>query len=119
MSDVFISYARSDHAKAQALTEGLRAAGFEVWIDDQLPTHRNYYEVLEERLRASAAVLVLWSKAAADSQWVRAEADLARSLNKLVQASADGSLPPMPFNQIQCAQLKGWRGAAEHPEWLK
>ena len=119
MADVFISYARNQQATARAAAAALRAAGFEPWIDDQLPTHRNYYDVIEERLKAASAVLVLWSKAAAESQWVRAEADLARSLNKLVQASADGSLPPMPFNQIQCAQLKGWRGAKDNSEWLK
>jgi TolB-like protein/Flp pilus assembly protein TadD len=53
------------------------------------------------------------------SQWVRAEADFARNAGKLVQASLDGALPPMPFNQIQCADLKGWRGSQSHPGWAK
>ena len=119
MSEVFISYARQDEAKARHVVDALRAAGFQVWRDEQLPTHRAYYEVIEERLRAARAVVVLWSKAAVQSQWVRAEADLARSEGKLVQASVDGEAPPMPFNQIQCAQLKSWHGAPDHHEWAK
>ncbi len=62
---------------------------------------------------------MLWSTAAAQSQWVRAEADFARNAGKLVQAAVDGSMPPMPFNQIQCAELKGWRGGAVHAGWSK
>ena len=119
MSDVFISYARPNAAFARRVAEALRAEGLEVWWDDELPTHRAYYEVLEEKLRAATAVIVIWSKEAVDSQWVRAEADLARGLKTLVQVSADGSAPPMPFNQIQCARLKGWRGSAQSAEWRK
>src|SRR3954454_15328666 len=119
MSEVFIAHARADEAKVRRMAHALGAAGFKVWWDDQLPTHRAYYQVLEERLRAAGAVVVLWSQTAAESQWVRSEADLARGLDKLVQASADGTLPPMPFNQIQCAQLKGWRGRPEHGQWRK
>src|SRR5206468_9166187 len=58
-------------------------------------------------------------KAAAKSQWVRAEADFARNSGKLVQAQVDGTMPPMPFNQIQCADLKGWRGSSNHAGWAK
>src|SRR5207302_9282398 len=53
------------------------------------------------------------------SQWVRAEADYARNAGKLVQAAIDGTLPPMPFNQIQCADLQGWKGRATHGGWTK
>jgi adenylate cyclase len=74
-----------------------------VWRDDEIPAHKPYAEVIEERLRASKAVLVVWSADAAKSQWVRAEADAARELGTLIQVTVDGTLPPLPFNQIQCA----------------
>jgi hypothetical protein len=61
-------------------------------------------------LKSADAVVVLWSSDAVESQWVRAEADAARSAAKLVQATLDGIIPPMPFNQIQCAELKDWDG---------
>jgi TolB-like protein len=119
LADVFISYARSDQAAAARLARGLQAAGFEVWWDAELPAHRAYSEVIERNLDQAKAVVVLWSKAAAASQWVRAEADFARNAGKLVQGSADATIPPMPFNQIQCADLKGWRGNAKHGGWSK
>jgi adenylate cyclase len=119
MSDVFISYARSDEASARRVCETLRAAGYRVWRDDDLPAHRAYAEVIEERLKSAKAVVVLWSAGAAKSQWVRAEADTARNLGTLVQAVLDETMPPLPFNQIQCADLRGWNDRPENSGWKK
>jgi adenylate cyclase len=116
---VFVSYARSSEGQANHLAEALREAGYSVWRDDELPAHRSYAEVIEERLKSAKAVVVLWSAEAAKSQWVRAEADTARGTGTLVQASVDGTLPPIPFNQIQCADLKGWDGGTDSPGWQK
>ncbi|MBA3576032.1 MAG: TIR domain-containing protein [Sphingomonas sp.] len=119
MSDVFVSYARPDEPLAQQVAEALRALGHEVWRDDQLPAHRAYSEVIEERLTSAKAVVVLWSVDAAKSQWVRAEADSARAAGTLVQATIDGCVPPLPFNQIQCADLNGWDGTNQTAGWRK
>jgi adenylate cyclase len=119
MSDVFISYARSTEPQAKEIAETLRTQGYSVWRDDEIPAHRPYAEVIEERLRASKAVLVIWSADAAKSQWVRAEADAARELGTLVQVSVDGTLPPLPFNQIQCAQVGCLEGAIHGNGWEK
>ncbi|MBS0411861.1 MAG: TIR domain-containing protein [Proteobacteria bacterium] len=119
MSEVFISYARSTEAQADLMGHALIALGYDVWRDDQLPAHRAYTDVIDERLKAAKAVLVIWSKDAAASQWVRAEADVARLAGKLVQVSLDGSVPPLPFNQIHCADLSGWSGDLGGPAWAK
>ncbi|MES2119040.1 MAG: TIR domain-containing protein [Pseudomonadota bacterium] len=119
MTDVFVSYSRSDEQHAARVADALRAAGYRVWRDDELPAHRSYAEVIEERLGNAKAVVVLWSAEAAKSQWVRAEADTARNSGTLVQASIDGIIPPLPFNQIQCAELKDWNGDAAAPGWKK
>ena len=119
MTDVFVSYARPDEPEAKRVADALRAAGYRAWRDDELPAHRAYADVIEERLKSAKAVVVLWSEHSAHSQWVRAEADAARNLGTLVQAILDEHLPPMPFNQIQCANLKGWEGNCEAPGWDK
>ncbi|MDL2341112.1 MAG: TIR domain-containing protein [Pseudomonadota bacterium] len=119
MTDVFISYARPDEAEAALVAKQLRALGHQVWRDEDLPAHRVYGEVIEERLKSAKAVVVLWSAEAARSQWVRAEADTARSLATLIQVSLDGTIPPLPFNQIQCADLNGWAGEEQTPGWRK
>ena len=119
MGHVFVSYARSDEDLAAEVADGLREAGYEVWRDDELPAHRAYAEVIEERIKGASAVVVLWSTEAAKSQWVRAEADTARSALTLVQATLDGTIPPLPFNQIQCADLKAWDGQRSSSGWRK
>jgi len=119
MPDVFVSYARSTEDEARQLSDAFRSRGYDVWRDDELPAHRAYGEVIEERLKSAKAVVVVWSIDALRSQWVRAEADAAREAGTLVQLSVDGTMPPMPFNQIQCADLRSWTGDLEHPGWKK
>ena len=53
MTDVFVSYARTDEALAERVAEGLRAEGYHVWRDDELPSHRGYADVTEERLNSA------------------------------------------------------------------
>jgi adenylate cyclase len=119
VTDVFVSYARPDEPLARRVAEALRAEGYQVWRDDELPAHRAYSDVIEERLSSARAVVVLWSAEAAKSQWVRAEADAAREAGTLVQAILENAVPPMPFNQIQCADLSGWEGDTDTAGWRK
>jgi adenylate cyclase len=117
MSDIFISYARPTERQTKQIAEALQAHGYRVWRDDELPAHRDYSEVIEERLRAAKAVVVVWSSDAVKSQWVRAEADLAREAGTLVQLTLDGTPLPLPFNRIQCADLRGWEGDVSAAGW--
>ena len=119
MSDVFVSYARPDEPQAKRVVDALVAEGYHAWRDNELPAHRAYADVIQERLDSAKAVVVLWSGHAAKSHWVRAEADAARAAGTLVQATLDGAIPPLPFNQIQCADLKDWDGAEETAGWRK
>ena len=119
MSDVFVSYARLDEPRAKRIAESLRQQGHDVWRDEDLPAHQPYADVIEEQLSSAKAVVVLWSKEAVKSQWVRAEADTARSLGTLIQASLDGTVPKIPFNQIQCADLSEWDGSEDCLGWQK
>ncbi|HEY2752776.1 TIR domain-containing protein [Phenylobacterium sp.] len=119
MSEIFISYARSTATQAQAVAEALRGLGYDVWRDDELPAHRAYADVIEERLLAAKAVVVVWSAEAVRSEWVQSEADQARAARKLVQLTLDGAKLPMPFDRIQCADLTGWTGDLDAPGWRK
>jgi TolB-like protein len=119
MADIFISYARATQRQAEIFEKALSGLGYSVWRDMALPLHRPYQPEIEANLRAAGAVLVLWSKEAAASDWVRAEADLARGEHKLLQVTLDGSLPPMPFNQTQCADFAAWRGDTSSAAWAK
>ncbi|HEU4652233.1 MAG TPA: TIR domain-containing protein [Croceibacterium sp.] len=119
MHDVFISYARETAGVAGATAKALRDAGHSVWLDDAIPAHRPYTDVITEQLDAAKAVVVIWSAPATRSHWVRSEANRARECDKLIQLRVDEALLPMPFDQIQCVDLKGWRGDPENPGWQR
>jgi adenylate cyclase len=119
MADIFISYARAKAEQAQPVVQALRAQGYGVWIDDAIPAHRAFTDVIEEELKAAAAVVVIWSAEAAKSQWVQSEADHAREAGKLVQVNLDGVQLPMPFDRIQCIDLAGWAGDVDAPGWRR
>jgi tetratricopeptide (TPR) repeat protein len=117
MADVFLSYARPSLNDAMRVANCLRAAGYSVWYDENLPAHRAYTDVIAEQLDSASAVLVLWSTEAAASQWVRSEANRARETGRLVQLRLDDARLPMPFDQIQCADLRRWGGDCETAGW--
>ncbi|HZZ33991.1 MAG TPA: TIR domain-containing protein [Phenylobacterium sp.] len=119
MSDVFISYARSTAYKAADVAAALLSMGYDVWRDSEIPANRAFTDEIESHLALAKAVVVVWSAEAVKSQWVRSEADRARLEDKLVQLSIDGARLPMPFDQIECADLSRWAGEAENPEWRK
>lgn len=117
MADVFLSYARASQRSAKQIASKLGACGFSVWFDEQLPAHRAYSEIIETQLEEARAVLVLWSAEAARSQWVRSEANRAREMGRLVQVRLDDARLPMPFDQIQCADLRRWSGDPKASAW--
>jgi hypothetical protein len=119
MVDVFISYSRTNQALVRRLAEAVKRLGYSVWWDDELPPHLSYGDVITEKIGEAKAAIVVWSEDAVASEWVRAEADVARNQKKLIQTSIDGRMPPMPFNQIQFAAIGDWQGEDDHPGWLK
>jgi hypothetical protein len=119
MVDVFISYSRDNQAMVRRLAEAVKAEGYSIWWDDELPPHLAYGDVITEKIGSARAAIVVWSQSAAASEWVRAEADVARNQKKLIQTSIDGHSPPLPFNQIQFAAIGDWQGEADHPGWRK
>ncbi len=119
MSDVFISHAQSTIELTRQIAEALRALGHDVWWDDELLLHQKFSRVINENVRKAKAVVVLWSSDAIESEWVPAEADVARQAGTLVQLSVDGAVPPIPFNHTQYADMTGWRGDLAAPAWRK
>jgi tetratricopeptide (TPR) repeat protein len=117
VADVFLSYARPDAASAERIARELGNAGWSVWYDREIPAHRSFADVISTELESSRSVVVLWSHASAASEWVRSEANRARELHKLVQVRLDDVRLPMPFDQIQCANLRAWRGGRSHTGW--
>jgi hypothetical protein len=95
MTDVFISYASEDRARAKTLAEALQASGLSVWWDRRLIAGQTYDEVIEHELETAKSVVVLWSKYSVVSEWVRNEAQVAAERGTLVPALIDAVRLPM------------------------
>src|SRR5262249_55664973 len=73
-SDIFISYAHEDHAKARALANVLAARGWKVWWDRKIAPGEAYDVVIERELGTCKCAIVLWSATSVHATWVRNEA---------------------------------------------
>jgi TolB-like protein len=111
--NVFLSYARADQAQVRVLAEALEQAGLQVWWDDQIEGGAAYAKVIETALRASNAVVVVWSAHSVDSDWVLDESAHGRDMKKLVPLSLDGTEPPLGFRQYQAIPLAFSHGGLE------
>ena len=105
MADVFISYDHRDRSKAQSLADYLSRFGYTCWWDRELLVGSEFAKTIAREITASSAVVVIWSKFANESNWVRDEADEAMRAGKLVPVTFDGSLPPLGFRQILAVEL--------------
>lgn len=113
---IFLSYARADRRRAEKLADALGRAGFEVWWDALIEGGAAFANSIREALEAADAVVVLWSQASVESDWVRDEAAQGRDRRRLVPLSLDGSAPPLGFRQYHFIDLAKWRGKPDAPE---
>jgi len=84
MSDIFISYAKADHALALKLSAFLEAEGWTVWWDKSLAVADLYRDEIMKQLAAARAVITIWSPTSVRSDWMRAEAGRAKADGKLI-----------------------------------
>jgi TolB-like protein/Flp pilus assembly protein TadD len=103
---VFFSYSREDQARAVPIIELIQQSGFATWWDGLLEGGERFSRATEDALDRANAVIVLWSKTAVQSHWVRDEATRGRDRGVIVPLSLDGSEPPLGFGQFQVINLE-------------
>jgi tetratricopeptide (TPR) repeat protein len=113
---VFLSYDRDDAAKARTLAEALEGAGHAVWWDSHIKGGTEYSKEIEQALNDAEAVVVLWSRHAVNSPWVRDEAAAGRDRGRLVPVRLDETDAPMGFRQYQNVDLSKWKGRGKRGE---
>ncbi len=120
MADIFISYKREDqeeHGRVAPIAEALRAEGYDVFYDVQVPPGSSWERVLQDKMNQARCVLVLWSEASVKSDWVKEEAEMAKHDGKLIPVFLDPVSPPFGFARIEGADLSNWTGDLSHIEW--
>src|SRR3954453_12034695 len=110
MAAVFVSYAGEDALKARAVAGALEQASFDVWFDQRIHSGSEFSREIEAALKGASAVVVLWSRNAIESPWVRDEAGGGRDSGRLVALVLDDCRPPIGFRQFQATDLSQWSG---------
>ncbi|MCB1764024.1 MAG: toll/interleukin-1 receptor domain-containing protein, partial [Gammaproteobacteria bacterium] len=100
MADVVISYAHEERDKAQHLAEVLKKFGFVVWWDRNLYAGEDFSAKIEQKIRQSTAVIVMWSVNSVKSRWVLGEASLADELDKLITVKVDECNLPINYRNL-------------------
>ena len=110
MAEIFISYKSERRNAAAHLAKLLECYGYTVWFDYHLLNGADFAEETAQRIRQAKAVIVLWCKLAAQSEWVMREAAMAAKLGILVPARIE----PCELRQGvggNYIELSGWSGA--------
>lgn len=110
MASVFLSYDRDDAEWGRRVARALEDAGHSVWWDQRIKSGAQFAREIDEALKRSDAVVVLWSEKSIESAWVRDEAAAGRDAGKLVPARIDAVDPPLGFRQYQTTDLTRWKG---------
>lgn len=96
MAAIFISYSSKQRHLTQQLAKALEAQGYTTWWDHALESHGSFEKQVVQALNEARAVVVVWSVEAAQSEWVRSEAQWAASAGTLVNVRAPGT----PYNSV-------------------
>ena len=102
---------------ARRFAEAFAQEGLTVWWDAALHSGETFDEVIEQELRASKAVVVLWSPHSVASRWVRAEATLADRNRTLAPAIIAPCNRPIIFELTHTADLSQWQGDIADARW--
>jgi hypothetical protein len=107
--EVFLSYAHEDVGIAQSVAERLGREKWSVFWDRTIPVGFTFDDIVEAALDTARCVVVLWSPAARNSEWVRSEATEGVERKILAPALIQETKIPLRFRRIQAADLVGWR----------
>ncbi|MEJ2533807.1 MAG: AAA family ATPase, partial [Halioglobus sp.] len=108
MTDLFFSYASEDRERVRPLVSLFEELGHTVWWDRRIDAGREFDRAIETAIETAGCIVVCWSAAAVESDWVRTEAMEGMDRKILVPVQLDATRPPLAFRRIQTSQLIGW-----------
>lgn len=118
MADIFISYSRNDRERCMAIRDALIALKVNVWSDARIGAGSSFDREIEREIAEARALLVLWSAASVESDWVRNEARTGKEENRLVATQIAPCQLPLEFRSIQAELLPEGAEGGAHPAWL-
>jgi tetratricopeptide (TPR) repeat protein len=102
---IFVSHSSADKATCDALVSALRGAGSDVWYDEHDLGAGVLRDEIMRELAARPVVVVILSKAAFNSRWVRDECEWAYNLyrrkpERLILPVVAGAYDPDDFDKV-------------------
>ena len=121
MGPIFVSYSRADRGYVERLVEYLAAAGVPCWYDHGIAKGDRFDRVIAERIDSCAAVIVVMTRAALESDWVANEIAYAEAKNKrilplLLSGSPLVSLARRDYENVAGGAMPGPK--LTWPSWL-
>ena len=103
----FISHAKADAKKAQAIADGLEARGFKCWIAPRdVKAGRTYGDEIIRGIESARAFILVLSKASNESTFVAREVERAVSKGKPVLALRMANVQPGPALELFIASTQ-------------
>jgi hypothetical protein len=114
VADVFVSYKRDDQSRVASLVGAMRAAGIDVWWDQDIAPGSSWRETIAHELEQARLCLVAWSEASvgAGGRFVREEAERAAGRGAYLGVLLEPVVPPFGFGEWQAIDLSEWDGRA-------
>jgi hypothetical protein len=119
MVDVFISYKQEEREAVQIIASSLHDLKVSVWFDTKLRAGGSFDEEIAKALEEAKSVLVCWTPAAIQSEWVRGEATTGMQSNRLAACFLQPTTLIPPFNLTHAENLCAWAGQPDDPAWVK
>jgi len=113
--DVFVSYKQEEREAVQIIASTLADLKLVIWFDTKLRAGGSFDEEIAAALRAANAVLVCWTPAAIQSEWVRAEATDGLNKNRLAACFLHPTELIPPFTLTHAENLSAWAGQTDDP----
>jgi adenylate cyclase len=111
---IFVSYHHSDRERVRRLVDAFEAAGIDVWWDQELVGGTRFTAEIERNLQAADLVVACWGVEAASSDWVRDEADYARTESKLFSVTLGEKVRvPLGFRGLHTIKWDGGEASLE------
>lgn len=115
MSDIFLSYSRSDQRIARSLAGALQRREWSVFWDPEIPAGTDFPERIKSEAETAGCVVVLWSERSVRSEWVLREAEIGAGRKRLLPVLIEAVSPPARFSTLNAVDLKGWIPDTSHP----
>jgi hypothetical protein len=99
------------------MANALEGLGHDVWWDHDIEAGKDFGTEIQQALDRAACVVVLWSQESVKSRWVLDESEEGLQKERLVPVLIDDVKPPMGYRRIEAANLAGWSGSQDDPEF--